>query len=187
MHACSDQFTADQKARNFAYYERITVRDSSLSACTQAVLAVEVGHPRLAFDYIAEAALLDLLDFEHNTRDGLHIAALAGTWIGLVAGFGGARDHRGIMSFTPRLPDGLTGLSFTMVRRGIRVHVSIGARTARYELLDDGSLEIEHYGRPLTLRGTTPVEQPIPPAPEREPPEQPAGREPSRRGPGSGA
>jgi alpha,alpha-trehalose phosphorylase len=186
MHLCSDQFTAEQKARNFAYYERITVRDSSLSACTQAVMAVEVGHPRLAFDYIAEAALMDLRDFEHNTRDGLHIAALAGTWIGLVAGFGGARDHGGILSFTPRLPDGLTGLSFTMVRRGIRLHVSIGARTARYELLDDGPLEIEHYGQPLTLHGTTPVEQPIPPAPEREPPEQPAGREPGRRSTPSG-
>jgi alpha,alpha-trehalose phosphorylase len=183
MHLCGDQFTADQKARNFAYYERITVRDSSLSACTQGVLAAEVGHPRLAFDYIAEAALLDLHDFEHNTRDGLHIAALAGTWIGLVAGFGGARDHGSTLSFAPRLPDGLTGLAFTIVRRGIRLRVSIGARTARYELLDDGSLEIEHHGRALTLRGKTPVEQPVPPAPVREPPEQPAGREPKRRSP----
>jgi alpha,alpha-trehalose phosphorylase len=126
---------------------------------------------------------MDLQDLEHNTRDGLHIAALAGTWIGLVAGFGGMRDHGGTLSFAPRLPDGLTGLAFTMVRRGIRLRVSIGERTARYQLLDDGSLEIEHHGRRLMLHGTTPVEQPIPPAPEREPPEQPAGREPARRSP----
>ena len=38
---------------------------------------------------------MDLDDLEHNTRDGLHIASLAGTWIGLVAGFGGMRDHGG--------------------------------------------------------------------------------------------
>jgi alpha,alpha-trehalose phosphorylase len=183
MHLCSDQFTADQKARNFAYYERITVRDSSLSACTQAVLAAEVGHARLALDYVAEAALIDLQDFEHNTRDGLHIAALAGTWIGLVAGFGGARAYGDTLSFAPRLPEGLTGLSFTMVRRGIRLQVSIDARTARYRLLDDGTLEIQHHGQPLKLQGTTPVEKPIPPATEREPPEQPAGREPWRRSP----
>ena len=36
---------------------------------------------------------MDLHDLEHNTRDGLHIASLAGTWIALVAGFGGMRDH----------------------------------------------------------------------------------------------
>jgi alpha,alpha-trehalose phosphorylase len=32
MHLFSSAFTSEQKARNFAYYERLTVRDSSLSA-----------------------------------------------------------------------------------------------------------------------------------------------------------
>src|SRR5437763_1263381 len=34
MYLRSDAFTPEQKARNFAYYEPLTVRDSSLSACT---------------------------------------------------------------------------------------------------------------------------------------------------------
>ena len=55
-----EAFTAEQKARNFDYYEALTVRDSSLSACTQAVIAAEVGHLDLAFDYLGEAALMDL-------------------------------------------------------------------------------------------------------------------------------
>ena len=38
---------------------------------------------------------MDLHDLHHNTRDGLHIASLAGAWIALVAGFGGMRDHDG--------------------------------------------------------------------------------------------
>ena len=91
MQLCPDAFTAEQKARNFVYYEALTVRDSSLSACTQAVLAAETGHLDLAHDYLAESALMDLADLEHNTRDGLHLAALAGAWIALVAGFGGMR------------------------------------------------------------------------------------------------
>jgi hypothetical protein len=37
MQLRPDAFTAEQMARNFAYYEALTVRDSSLSACTQAV------------------------------------------------------------------------------------------------------------------------------------------------------
>lgn len=32
-------------------------------------------------------------DLQRNTRDGLHIASLAGAWIAAVAGFGGMRDH----------------------------------------------------------------------------------------------
>src|SRR5262249_13055338 len=84
-----DGLTEEQKARNFAYYERLTVRDSSLAAGTQAVLAAEVGHTQLAYDYLGEAALMDLDDLEHNTRDGLHMASLAGAWIAVVAGLGG--------------------------------------------------------------------------------------------------
>src|SRR5487761_54072 len=74
MHLCPEAFTDEQKARIFAYYEAITVRDSSLSACTQAVIAAETGHVQLAYDYLAETALMDLDDLEHNTSDGLHIA-----------------------------------------------------------------------------------------------------------------
>ena len=102
MQLCGDSFTAEQKARNFDYYEGLTVRDSSLSACTQAVMAAEVGQLGLAYDYLGEAALIDLDDLEHNTRDGVHIASLAGTWIALVAGFGGLRYRDGDRSASRR-------------------------------------------------------------------------------------
>ena len=65
--------TAEQKRRDFDYYERITVRDSSLSACIQAVVAAEVGHLDLAYDYFRETALVDLRDLAGNTADGLHL------------------------------------------------------------------------------------------------------------------
>jgi alpha,alpha-trehalose phosphorylase len=91
MQLRPDAFTFEEKVRNFTYYEALTVRDSSLSACTQAVIAAEVGQLDLAYDYLAEAALMDLQDREHNTKDGLHMASLAGAWTALVAGFGGMR------------------------------------------------------------------------------------------------
>ncbi len=186
MQLCSEDFTLEEKARNFDYYERITVRDSSLSACTQAVLAAEVGHLRLALDYTAEAALMDLQDIEHNARDGLHIASLAGTWIALVNGFGGMRDHADILSFAPRLPDGLTRLSFSIVRRGICLRVTVTEGTATYQITDGtGTLRLTHHGEPLTLAGRDPVERPIPAFPEREPVPPPPGREPRHRARGA--
>ena len=95
MHLRGDAFTAEEKARNFAYYEARTVRDSSLSAAPQAILAAEVGHLDLAYDYWAETAFTDILDLHDNVEDGVHIAAAASTWAVAVAGFGGMRDHSG--------------------------------------------------------------------------------------------
>ena len=130
-----DRFTDEEKARDFAYYEPITVRDSSLSACVQAVVAAEVGHLELAYDYFGEAALMDLGDLEHNTRDGLHMASLAGSWIAAVAGFGGMRDHGGELSFRPRLPAALARLAFRLLYRGTLPAGDDPHAAARYELV----------------------------------------------------
>ena len=101
MYLRPDAFSAEQKAANFAYYEPLTVRDSSLSACVQGVMAAEVGQLDLAHDYLAEAALMDLRDVEHNTSDGLHMASLAGAWLALVAGFGGLRTGPRLAGLLP--------------------------------------------------------------------------------------
>ena len=79
-----DRFDDENKARNVDYYERRTVRDSSLSAAVQAVTAAEVGHLELAYDYVYEAAQIDLRDLDHNSGDGMHIASLASVWTALV-------------------------------------------------------------------------------------------------------
>jgi len=183
MQMHSSAFTAEQKARDFAYYERLTVRDSSLSACTQAVIAAETGHLDLAYDYLGEAALIDLLDLQHNTRDGLHIASLAGTWIALVSGFGGLRLKDGTVSFAPRLPDGLTRLAFTLFIGGRRLRVEVTHAQARYILTGGDPLEILHHGHPVTLTAGKPHVRRIPTAPSRPRPSQPAGREPVHRPP----
>ena len=183
MHLFSGAFTSEQKARNFAYYERLTVRDSSLSACTQAAIAAEVGHLDLALDYLGEAALMDLRDLEHNTRDGIHIASLAGTWAALVSGFGGFRDLDGTFSFTPRLPQGLIRLAFTLLIRGRRLRVEVRHAEATYTLADGDPLEIVHHGQPVSLSAGKPQARPIPAAPSRTRPSQPSGREPVHRRP----
>jgi alpha,alpha-trehalose phosphorylase len=181
----ADAFTPEQRRRNFEYYERITVRDSSLSAGTEAVAAADAGFTRLAFDYAAEAALMDLDDFEHNARDGLHVASLGGTWMAFVVGLGGMRDQGDVLAFTPRLPDGLTRMTFSVLHRGICLRVDVSQCEARYSLPRcERTLTITHYGERLTIAGAGVVVRPIAPALESAPPAQPAGREPRRRSPG---
>ncbi|MHB1568369.1 MAG: glycosyl hydrolase family 65 protein, partial [Solirubrobacteraceae bacterium] len=183
MALCPDAFTAEQKRRNFAYYEALTVRDSSLSAGTQAVLAAEIGDVQLAYDYLAEAALLDHHDLERNTADGLHLAALAGGWLAVIVGLAGARQRDGELSFAPRLPRGLDRIAFPFAFRGRRLRVEITPERARYTLMAGEALEIRHWDAALTLKPDAPVEAAIPPPPPLAPVRQPAGRAPQRRTP----
>jgi alpha,alpha-trehalose phosphorylase len=181
MHLRGDAFTPEQKARNFAYYEARTVRDSSLSAVTQAVVAAEVGHLDLAYDYWGEAALTDLHDLHHNVAYGVHIASLAGAWTAAVAGFGGMRDHDGRLTFAPRLPKALSRLAFRLVFRGRCVSVEVTQTEATYRLVSGGPLHTTHHGADIVLAVDAPVTRRIPPAPVVEPVVQPAGRAPTRR------
>jgi trehalose/maltose hydrolase-like predicted phosphorylase len=184
MHWLSSSFSSDAKARNVDYYERRTVRDSSLSACTQAVLCAEVGHLDLAYDYAAEAALIDLRDLHHNTRDGLHMASLAGSWIALVAGFGGLRDDEGVLALDPHLPDGLSRLQFRLRWRDFRVTVEVNHSDVTYTLRDgpDGRLVIRHAGKDLELDTREPTVVPVQKrVPLLSEPSQPPGRVPMRR------
>ncbi len=182
MQLRSDAFTPEQKARNFAYYEPLTVRDSSLSANTQAVLAAEVGQLDLAYDYLGEAALMDLHDLEHNVRDGVHMASLAGAWTALVAGFGGTRLQNGSLYFAPRLPDALGRLAFHLMFRGRRLRVEVRATEATYRLLGGSPLKVHHHGEEILLPVDDAITQPIPPVKAGPRPTQPPGREPIARG-----
>jgi alpha,alpha-trehalose phosphorylase len=177
-----DAFTLEEKLRNFDYYEALTVRDSSLSACVQAIAAAEVGHLALAYDYLAEAATMDLRDIHHNVRNGLHIASLGGALMAAVSGLGGLRDHDHRLVFAPRLPEAVSRLRFPIVFRGRRLDVEVRPDHATYCLAqDDDPLEIAHWGEIVTLVGGTSSQQAIPPAPDLPPPRQPHGREPLRR------
>jgi alpha,alpha-trehalose phosphorylase len=181
IYLCPDEFTTEQKVRDFGYYEELTVRDSSLSACVQAVVAAEVGHLELAKDYLGEAAFMDLDDLEHNTRDGVHIASLAGAWLALVAGFGGLRHRIGKpLHFAPKLPPGITRLAFRLFFRGRLLEVETTGGQARYTLLEGEPMEILHYDELLKVDRDAPAKRPIPQAPQHPRPHQPHGRAPKK-------
>ena len=181
LHLRSDAFTTDEKKRDFDFYEPLTVRDSSLSACTQAVIAAEVGCTQLAYDYLAEAALMDIDNLERNTSDGLHMASLAGSWIALVAGFGGLRHTDAGLSFAPRLPTGWTRLCFGLTLGEGHLRVDVRPDTVAYVYTGKEACEVRHGDTALRLEPGTPVIQPILPPPERPAPSQPAGRAPTHR------
>jgi alpha,alpha-trehalose phosphorylase len=145
------------------------------------VIAAEVGHLDLAYDYFGEAARVDLDDLARNTRDGLHIASLAGAWLAAVAGFGGMRDHDGNLTFAPRLPPQLERLTFRILFRGRRLKVEFDRNEATYTLLEGPPLLITHHGDRVEIPAHAALTKPIPAAPVRAAPTQPTGRKPARR------
>jgi alpha,alpha-trehalose phosphorylase len=182
MHLRGDAFTDEQKAKNFAYYEAITVRDSSLSSCTQSIIAAEVGHLQLAHDYLGEAALMDLGDLEHNVRDGVHMGSLAGAWLAVVQGLGGMRHHGDSLSFAPRLPPRIQRLTFKLTFLDRLLKVSVDRNRVTYSMARGKPLSFAHYGEELRLTAGRSVVRPVPRIKPREEPKQPAGRAPARRG-----
>lgn len=124
---------------------------------------------------------MDLDDLEHNTRDGVHIASLAGAWSALVSGFGGLRSYKDSLSFSPRLPNGLTRLAFRIMFHGGRLYVEVTAKEARYSLVDGSSLKLWHHGEEITVPADGSVTRPIPPIQAGPRPEQPQGRVPGAR------
>ncbi len=159
MFLLGNEFSLDQKRRNFEYYDPLTTGDSSLSASIQSIVASEIGDQRTASRYFDFALLMDLANLSENASDGVHIASAAGTWMALVFGFGGVRDFDGRLTIDPQLPRRFDNLRFSLRFRDRQIRVSLTHETETY-LLDSGHrLEVTirgethhlHPGQPLTL------------------------------------
>src|SRR5215467_10646755 len=111
-------------------------------------MAAEVGHLRLAHDYLAEAALMDLEDLEHNVRDGVHMGSLAGAWLAAVHGLGGMRHHANSLGFNPRLPPRIEKLTFRVRFLDRLIKVEVSHERATYTLLRGRKITFEHCGEP---------------------------------------
>ncbi|MCU0261237.1 MAG: glycoside hydrolase family 65 protein [Ilumatobacteraceae bacterium] len=137
-----EDFDLEQKRRNFEYYDPITTGDSSLSACVQSIVAAQVGHHDLAWEYFREALFLDLCDLHHNTADGVHVASAGGVWAAVVHGFAGLVDDGESWSFDPRLPSAWGRCTFRLRRHGTVVEVSLDPAGAEVTVLDGTGLPL---------------------------------------------
>ncbi|HUY51152.1 MAG TPA: glycosyl hydrolase family 65 protein [Streptosporangiaceae bacterium] len=165
MFLLGNEFSQEQKRRNFEYYDRLTTGDSSLSACVQSIIAAEIGKERQALEYFDYALLMDLANLAGNASDGVHIASAAGVWSALVFGFGGVRDFDGRLSFAPSLPQDWDELAFSLrfCDRQIRVRLT---HDEEHYLLDEGKpLEVTIRSEPYLLApGKAPLRLKPPPA-----------------------
>lgn len=149
------------KQRNFAYYGRVTAHDSTLSSVAFAIMAARLGQDDEALSFHRECAFVDLEDRHQNTSHGLHMAALAGSWLVLAQGWGGLVLDGAVPSFHPACPAEWAGYRFRLVWRGSVIELSVDGQGCTYRLLSGDPVDVVDHGRPLHI-GKDPVAMPRP-------------------------
>ncbi|ANE46447.1 maltose phosphorylase [Paenibacillus swuensis] len=159
IYFLNDEYTMEEKRRNFEFYEPMTVHESSLSPCIHSILASELGMEVKAYEMYNRTARLDLDNYNNDTEDGLHITSMTGSWLAIVQGFAGMRTANESLSFAPFIPQQWEQYTFKIVYRGHYVKVlvdkkqvtisqegpelSIGVYNTRYSLPPNGEVTVE--------------------------------------------
>lgn len=137
--------------RSFAYYEKVTTHDSSLSTCIYSIVAAKLGDMEKAWGYFGESAKLDLFNTHKNTRDGIHTANMGGTYMAVVYGFGGLRIKESGLYLYPRIPGQWTAYRFRFRYEDAVAEVSVDESGCTLSLLEGSAKEIHVYGRKCRL------------------------------------
>jgi alpha,alpha-trehalose phosphorylase len=156
-----DQFTPEEKRADFDYYDPITTGDSTLSGAVQSIMAAEVGYHQLALRYFWDSLFVDLGDLHDNTSDGIHVASGGGVWSALVYGFGGMRDHNGVVTFDPRLPAGWSRLTFRVALRGTRLRVDLQQGSITFTVEEGAGAWVSVRGQAVEVLAGAPVSVPL--------------------------
>lgn len=139
-----NKFSLEQKMRDFKFYEPLTTHDSSLSMCIHSIMACELGLLEKSYEYFLMTARLDLDNVHQNTFDGLHMANLAGTWMGLTYGFGGMRIYDGSLRFSPAIPASWSDYRFRILFKGALLEVYVRPDEVSYQLLEGELILFQH-------------------------------------------
>jgi alpha,alpha-trehalose phosphorylase len=155
-----ENFTIEEKRRDFDFYDPITTGDSSLSMCVQSIVASQVGYERLSLDYFFRALYLDLMNLHGNTSDGIHVASTGGVWSCVVYGFAGFFDGGEWISFKPRLPKSLGQIFFNLVHHSSEIEVGLSFSECTVKVKTGDPVRIRNGEKEILLqKGETTIIQ----------------------------
>lgn len=141
---------------NYAWYEPITSHDSTLSPSAFGIVAARTGRSEAALAFLDELAFVDLENRHHNTDHGLHMAALAGSWLTLAQGWAGLAVRGGELHFRPVTAPGLSHYALTLQWRGSVIALAVTPEGTTYTLRQGAPVTLHDHGRAIAL-GTAPV------------------------------
>jgi maltose phosphorylase len=151
IYMFEELFDEETIARNFDFYEPLTVHESSLSACIHSILAAKLGRIEKAYEMYLHTARLDLDDYNNDTDDGLHITSMGGTWMAIVEGFAGLRINKNTLSISPVKPSNWQAYEFRIVFRNVNLNIRISEEHVTIENLSDTPVSMRIYNEIVEL------------------------------------
>ncbi len=117
-------------ARTIEYYEARSSHGSTLSAIVHA-WAMARTHPERAVEFYEKALISDVADIQGGTtREGIHMAAMAGSVDLLQRCFAGLETHEGRLLLDPTWPDSLGILTFSIRYRDLPLTIRVSSGVA---------------------------------------------------------
>ena len=125
-----NEFSDEEVAANWHYYEPRTEHGSSLSACMYALTACRIGEMDAAWDLFIRTAMIDIEGGGKQWAGeiyigGTHPASNGGAWMIAALGFAGLRMKNGVPELHPNLPPQISRLAFPITSNGRRMLVKI--------------------------------------------------------------
>ncbi|MCG8475965.1 MAG: glycoside hydrolase family 65 protein [Cytophagales bacterium] len=155
IYMFEDRFDLETIRKNYNFYEPRTVHESSLSPCVHNILAAKIGDEKRAYEFYLRTSRLDLDDYNEDTKDGLHITSMAGTWMSVVEGFAGKRVEKGALVLNPMLPEKWNGYSFRLQFKGTTLHINVNKEGVHLSNESEKAITLKVYGKDVTVEGNT--------------------------------
>jgi len=151
LYFFEEDFSREVIARNFDFYEPLTVHESSLSPCVHAILAAKLEKHDKAYEMYLRTSRLDIDDYNNDTEDGLHITSMAGTYISVVKGFAGLKVNKDTLQLNPALPKQWETMEFKILYKKHRLGIKIQSEFTEIENYSGTDLNILFKGKEKTL------------------------------------
>jgi alpha,alpha-trehalose phosphorylase len=117
---------SEEVTRNTGYYyDDMTTHDSSLSYSAFSIVYNRLGDTEKSYQYFLKNARCDLDNLHRNTKDGVHTAAMGGTFMNILYGFCDLRLEENQFTLNPRLPKEIKNIRFSIVYKGEIYRISV--------------------------------------------------------------
>jgi len=136
----------DMMARSYEYYEQITTHDSTLSVGVFSILAARLRQTEKAYEYFRRTVRVDLDDTHGNTKDGLHMANMGGSYLCVVGGFAGLAIDDAGLELSPVLPDAWRSYRFRFKYRESVFEILVTKDGTEITRIEGDPVEIKVHG-----------------------------------------
>lgn len=131
------------REKNYEFYEKRTLHDSSLSKSSHALLAAKLGRTGEAYEFFRGCCDTDLGPVMTTSDAGIHSACMGGIWQCVVQGFGGVEVRKDGLHINPALPEAWETLEFRIDYQGNKLRIS--AARDRIECQNQGNSEVSFF------------------------------------------